>query len=446
MAARSSGVAYQLMVERASKAEADARAARDRALDLQAEWAALAAPAEEAEGLPGGKAIAGVQKHGVGAAEEVAEVRVRIEDAPFPERAQTEVPRYALTPANEYADLPPAMLTVLMTHGEDVLLGTRFFGLLRQSKEERTAYETGDLVPSTPAGGPVVDDSGHVWLVARDGTTLLRFDGREWRREAPGTEGELLAVTADEAGRVWALSRHEGVLRLAKRGAEGLVPARDIAFGDRTDALSVTLLSVGADESVWLAVTLPGRRGRSRPAGVVVVRPDGGAIHHRMGVAGRLPDTAEGFVLPSDRVTGLALRGERVFIATFGGVCELTPSDYRVEGENEGLESEVLRDVVVDEDGHPWVATSMGVARRGDRWEGVAVSKGLPSKDVRRLTIGPRGVVWALTKGGPARRTDGGWEPVAVKGLRSSEGTDLLVTPNGRVWVRAQTALVMKAD
>ena len=447
--ARAAGVAFQLMVEREQKAAAEVEAARAKAVDLQEQLVALAdeSAADPTVDLPSDKAVAGAEKLDVGVAREVPEVRVKLEDAPYPTRADAAVPRFALTPANEFADLPPAMITLLLAVGEETWIGTRYSGVLRQTTEERKSFETADVVPRAAVGGPVVDSEGHVWTAARDGSVLYRFDGRDWHREKAGEKGRLVAVAADPGGRIWAIARGEAGLTFLRRGDAGFEPAYERTLGDKTDELAITRFAVSADGTAWLAVSLPGRGGRPRPAGAIVVVADGSAVHHKMDPTNRLFDTGEGRPLPSDRVTGFAFHDQTTFVATFGGICQLGPDVFRVEGENEGLESEVVRDVVVDNDGNPWLATSMGVGLRTERWEAHTASQGLPSKDVRSLAVGPSGLVWALTKAGPAHKRSGkGWEAVRVRGLRRSEGSALIVPAKGRVWVLTEDALLMRAE
>ena len=122
----------------------------------------------------------------------------------------------------------------------------------------------------------------------------------------------------------------------------------------------------------------------------------------------------------------------------------------RVIGENEGLDSEVVRGVVVDDDGRPWIATSAGVGvidpvtmRYADR------SKGLPSVDVRALAVSPDGDVYAVTKKGVVRQkaTSKTWEKVDMGGALADEvPLGIVVDGKGRVWLRTGGALLMRAQ
>ena len=462
---RSAGVSYQLMAERYAKAETETEAAHKEAMLLQGGWVALSAPEGDdgGSGSAFGKSVAGSAKQDVGEGDELTRASVPIHKAAFSDRKDLTAPRFLLERIEGLKDLPPALVTARLGAGKSLWLGTGTQGVLRLVVAKRSHLSMEDLVPSTAAAGPVGDVEGHVWVAAEGADHVHRFDGRTWHRVRVASEGEVSAIAADSGGALWALSRHQEIFRLHKWDGDAFQPRFQAPVGEALDAIHVQSFGVGPEGTAWLAVGVPGPGGAVRPAGALSLpvpaasgTPKPGAIpatvahHHRREPAAAFAGTEPGLELPTDRISGISTAGIVTYLATTSGLCAISGGKVEIIGENEGLESEVLRGVVLDDASQPWVATGVGVGARAKsgRWSFRAASAGLPSLAVIELSIGPDGELWALTEAGLARRRQNAkaWTAAPMPHLDPGAGLGLLVDSRGRRWVRTAHALLMHAD
>jgi streptogramin lyase len=307
----------------------------------------------------------------------------------------------------------------------------------------------------------VADRDGAVWVLARDRSAAYSFDGRDWLKRAPAPAGSIyLALAADEAGRVTLLSAKKTMYRLDRWTGEDPLWQKVLQrnIDERPEALSVSAMAISGEGTAWLAVELPGRRSGKRPEGVLVLEPDGDAQNHRfdpqLAIGGATPGTR----LPTDRITSIAIQGDTVLLGTYSGLCELkfggdkeggpTAPQVRVIGENEGMDSEVVRDVVVDEAGRVWVASGAGAGVvDASKRRYIDHSLGLPSTDVRSLAVASDGAVWVLTNESVVRRVanSSAWTPFSMEVDWSAEiPLGIAVDSRKRLWLRSAKALLMR--
>jgi diguanylate cyclase (GGDEF)-like protein len=112
----------------------------------------------------------------------------------------------------------------------------------------------------------------------------------------------------------------------------------------------------------------------------------------------------------------------------------------------DGLPSNVARDIRQTPDGFLWLASFEGLVR----FDGVAFRSfaeadipGLARASFRRLAVDRRGALWAASEtGGVVRWADGRWKVFTTRdGLSSDRVTSLLPDPDGSLWVGTRAGI-----
>lgn len=263
------------------------------------------------------------------------------------------------------------------------------------------------FVPPGPASnefnGLAVDHNGLLWCAsARDG--IFKFDGKTWRQytTADGLiNNGIKCVTVDAQNRKWFGSEGGGLIRIDPDEKitvyyrDYLAPAG--AFSD-----FVVVPDVKVDEfgNIW-ALNTEANNGR-----VVAVFAANGSWYHF--------SVAEGIL--SNSVTSLAIDWEnRVWVGTKGGVSVIdyqntlaVKSDDIIKDNNlttnDGLESNQIIDIAIDQDNIVWIATSAGVNYwywdNNKRAGVVKYQPGLLSTSVNTIEVDIRNNKWFGTSAG----------------------------------------------
>ena len=93
-------------------------------------------------------------------------------------------------------------------------------------------------------------------------------------------------------------------------------------------------------------------------------------VYHRQRPTGSQPGVSQGVNVPSD-VTAIAWKGSsEAWLASGAGAVRVVDNKtVKVFTENDGLESELVHDVIEGLNGQIWIATSRGIGVwDGNRW------------------------------------------------------------------------------
>jgi ligand-binding sensor domain-containing protein/signal transduction histidine kinase len=196
-------------------------------------------------------------------------------------------------------------------HG-DIWFALRSQGQLacwsRKTGELRTFTEA-DGVPPVFPGALAEDRSGHLWIGTRSGDLVRRAENGRFSRyptRAPGAAGSITALHLDDAGRLWAGSSGNGLMRI--EGADSDAPR--VVSVSRADGL-------GSNNVRSLVSDRQHRIYAGTVRGVDRFDPATGRIQHYTTVDG----------LPSGFVTA-AYRDSRgdLWFATMRGLARLRPA------------------------------------------------------------------------------------------------------------------------
>ncbi len=118
-------------------------------------------------------------------------------------------------------------------------------------------------------------------------------------------------------------------------------------------------------------------------------------------------------------VNGIAKLGSSLYCSTKGGLVKwnLNTFDYAIITTADGLTSNILTDVVVDNENRVWTSSYEGLSMfDGSVWASFGIADGLPSTEINTLSLDREGVVWASTQDGAAWYENGKFELLAEPG------------------------------
>lgn len=156
--------------------------------------------------------------------------------------------------------------------------------------------------------------------------------------------------------------------------------------------------------------------------------------------------TAHG--LSSNVVTAMTEDREgRLHLGTIGGgACVMEAGRFRCLSRDDGLPSDEVSDLVVDDTGRIWMATPAGVARfDGTSMALFTSADGLPADEARVVILDREDRIWVGTRLGLAVHEGDGFRPANVAPLADHSVLSLLDTPWGLL-VGTSTGLHLLTD
>lgn len=281
--------------------------------------------------------------------------------------------------------LPQDSLTAVAQSLDGALwLGTPS-GLIRfDGAEFSRVPQPGEWAPANRyITGLVADPGGGLWASTREGLLHLH-EGRLLRfgAEAGLPPGGALALVLADDGAVF-LGTERGILRFADGKAERVAPE----VADAPEA-SIIALARGAGGRIWAAT--------------------GGGLLAVDGRASRLYARRDG--LPTDQVTAvLEDRRGRVWVGTSLGLTRLENGRLEIPADLRPLAGRWIRCLIEDSGGNLWVGLRGGglYRLRGAEADRLSVQDGLPSDLIRQVYEDREGSLWFATAGGLARLMDG---------------------------------------
>ena len=118
-------------------------------------------------------------------------------------------------------------------------------------------------------------------------------------------------------------------------------------------------------------------------------------------------------------ITAIAEYNGDIYSATKGGLVKwiLPGGDFTILTTSDGLPSNNLSDVLVDDENKLWVSSDSGVGVfDGSSWKRYGPSDGLPSQEVTDLSIDNDGIIWVGTEKGLATFKRGGFDVIDEEG------------------------------
>ena len=290
----------------------------------------------------------------------------------------------------------------------------------------RSVLDTRHGMPADPSGPMLIDREELLWM-GTDGGGLIRRLGRGewlgWNEDDGLLRNSVWAIKTDRAGNTW-VGSNGGVSILDRSGR----PSRSWTRHDGLASDRVLSIAEG-------------------PGGDFFIGTDIASITH-FSAQGRLlrsygPES--GYL--AQRVSSMAFDHEGRLWAVGTGGCFRTkePTDKgRLQFELmdvPGIPARTFfRDVVVDDDGTVWIASSMGLARfDGTHWRVFSTHNGLKSPDLG-VVAQAQGAIWVAYRDalGMARLQGPSFTPTHFtvrEGLHSDQIYAITSDHKGRMWV-----------
>ena len=320
-----------------------------------------------------------------------------------------------------------------------LLVGTRFLGALRIENDVPRQFRINDLVAGAVrltvaciAGKNAADDC----YLATGGTRAFRFDGQAFEIAPvdPEPGSHVLAVLRDPKGDVLAI--HRGAdnrqLRLSRVDEGRWTPIGIEAVEVPLGAPELNFAEFAPDGHLWVGLRYVDKDGDARDFGADEIALDSGhVVAHKE--------------LPTDVVAMYWKAPNEAWFATRSGAARLLDGKLRVFTENDGMESELTRDIGPGPSGpmagQIFVATKRGTGRfDGTRW--IFSRLGAFYPPATALAHDANGNVFIGTDKGLF--CVGQCAPDAIdqsRGLNDDRVSDLAVDARNRVWVLTEKGI-----
>lgn len=332
----------------------------------------------------------------------------------------------------------PDGVTAVAGSERGLLVGTRFLGALRIENDVPRQFRVNDLAAGAVrltvacSSGKDVDDC----YLATGGTRAFRFDGQAFEIAAvdPEPGSRVLAILRDPKGDVLAIHRgaDDRQLRMSRVDDGRWTPIGIQAVEVPVGAPELNFAGFAPDGHLWVGLRYVDKDGDARDFGADEIAFDSGkVIAHKE--------------LPTDVVAMYWKAPNEAWFATRSGAARLLDGKLRVFTENDGLESELVRDIGPGPSGpmagQIFVATKRGTGRYdGTRWTFSRLGAFYPPASA--LAHDAHGNVFIGTDKGLF--CVGECAPDAIdqsRGLNDDNVSDLAVDARNRVWVLTEKGI-----
>lgn len=340
--------------------------------------------------------------------------------------------------AQESAIRLPDGITTVGGSERGLLVGTRFLGALRIENDVPRQFRVDDLVAGAvrltvacTVGKDVADDC----YLATGGTRAFRFDGQAFETAPvdPEPGSHVLAILRDPKGDVLAIHRgapdnNDRALRLSRVSDGRWTPVGIEPVEVPVGAPELDFACFAPDGHLWVGLRYVDKEGDARDFGADEIAFDSGkVIAHKE--------------LPTDVVAMYWKAPNEAWFATRSGAARLLDGKLRVFTENDGMESELTRDIGPGPNGDIFVATRRGTGRfDGKRW--IFPRMGAFYPPANALADDAHGNVFIGTEKGLFCVGDCAPDPIdQARGLNDDNVSDLAVDARNRVWVLTEKGI-----
>ncbi|MGZ3443500.1 MAG: hypothetical protein ACXVDD_28455, partial [Polyangia bacterium] len=319
-----------------------------------------------------------------------------------------------------------------------LLVGTRFVGALRIENDVPRQFRINDLVAGAVRltvaciAGKSADDC----YIATGGMRAFRYDGQSFEVAAvdPEPNSRVLAVLRDPKGDVMAIHRgaDDRHLRISRVDEGRWTPIGIEAVEVPVGAPELNFAEFGPNGHLWVGLRYVDKDGDARDFGADEIAFDSGkVVAHKE--------------LPTDVVAMYWKAPNEGWFATRSGAARLLDGKLRVFTENDGMESELTRDIgpgpAGQMAGQIFVATKRGTGRYdGTRWTFARLGAFYPSANA--LAHDEHGNVFIGTDKGLYCVGECAADVIDQKrGLNDDKVDDLAVDARNRVWVLTEKGI-----
>lgn len=342
----------------------------------------------------------------------------------------------------------PDGVTSVAADADSLYVGTRFLGVVRVQKGKQAPLRLFDLTAGAERLSVACVNNNDCY-VATGGTQAWRFDGQSFEVTDvdPEKGSHVLAVVRNPSGTVIGLHRGAASreVRISSVGSAGKwAPIGLTALEVPSGVPDLSFANFSPKGQLWVGLRYVDKDQDARAYGAAEVSVDDGrVVYHRQRPAGVSKNAAQGVNVPSD-VTAIAWKGlDEAWLASRSGAVRVTDNKtVKTFTENDGLESELVHDVVEGLNGQIWVATSRGIGIwDGQRWR---FPKEAPyNVKASALARDPDGRIWIGTDRGVLEiQNEKTTHLIATRtGLLDDKVLNMGVDVRGRIWVLTEKGI-----
>jgi hypothetical protein len=313
-----------------------------------------------------------------------------------------------------------------------LLVGTRFLGAVRVENDVPRRFRLEDLAAGAVRLAVACVKGGSDCFLATGGTRAWRFDGQAFDIATvdPEPGSRVLAVLLDPHGDVLAIHRGaaDHALRLSRVDDNRWTPIAIQPVQVPEGAPELNFAAFAPDGHLWVGLRYIDKDGDARDWGADEIALDNGKVVRHTEI-------------PIDVVAMYWKARNEAWFATRSGAARLLDGKVRVFTENDGMESEITRDIGPGGNNEIFVATGRGTGRfDGTRWTFPRL--GAFYHRANALGHDSHGNVFIGTDKGLF--CVGACAPDAIdarRGLLADNVIDVTVDPRDRVWVLTEKGI-----
>ena len=326
----------------------------------------------------------------------------------------------------------PDGITSVAGSERGLLVGTRFIGAERVENDVPRDFRANDLAAAAVRLTVACAKTGDDCYLATGATRAWRFDGQAFEPANidPEPGSHVLAILRDLHDDVLAIHRgaSDRLLRISRVDDGRWTPVGIQTVSVPEGLPDLNFATFAPDGHLWIGLRWVDKDGDARDGGAAEIALDSGKVVAHKEV-------------PTDVVSMFWKSRNEAWFATRSGAARLLDGKVRVFTENDGMESDITRDIGPGPDGNILVATGRGTGRfDGTRW--TFTHMGAFYHPANALGHDDRGNVFIGTDKGLF--CVGACAPDAIdarRGLLTDNVIDLMVDRRNRVWVLTEKGI-----
>ena len=330
----------------------------------------------------------------------------------------------------------PRRVTVVKQALGSLWLGSQRLGVARFNGDLLQYFRTNDLTEKARKISLACADATTCYMAT--GNRLYKKRGNSMIRVINPADNDAVFqwIGRDPAGGLITVFRSgRGSLEIARLGHKGKLKGLELkpAIHTKQGPLQATFVRLGPAGKLWMGLAIE-ESDDNRGAGMAVVDLATGAVTIHGRGAG-LPVQPGALGITSD-LSGATFSSGRVFIGSRGGVIRIAKDQsIKVYTENEGLKSELIRDVTTGPSGHIYAATSNGLGVFDGKVWRFHDGNDARTKRVNAVLYAKGGAIWFGGPSGLHRLQKGQLTSFdEVDGLLANEVLSIAIDPKKRIW------------
>ena len=281
----------------------------------------------------------------------------------------------------DYADgLGSGIANSILVEGKNMWIGTQI-GLVYYNGKKFKTYTDRDGLPSTVINKIVKSPKGEIWIATNNGISI--YDGMSFKNisQLSGLNTrQVNDIYFDDNGDI-IIATERGISKLREDGT--FYKLDPIRAGDDKSLTGIYDITKSRDGMYWFAGYNYG-----------AWKYDPHSIRN-LTKKDSIPDGFKSkMIVDSEQTLWVSTGGQGIFEIKNEKLKKIYTMD-------DGLRSNVIRDLSMDNYGNLWIATNRGISMfNGKQFKNYTETDGMPDENVTSITVDKNGIVWFITNKG----------------------------------------------